>query len=163
MSHTRPGEGMFGVKLVGALHSAYSFFGRAGNPTVMNFPDSPEGRRIAAALPIGHRSLVYLMHPMKRIWAAIEYIKWDDGIDDVLKEGRRAAAAQGAVDLMRVQNSKFARYWRCVRVLAQIDDPASGPVPDFSFQEGEIMRDIEPHEYAELFNAVPWSWTAEDR
>src|SRR3954462_3805226 len=72
-----PTIGMFGIKLVGAIQPEFPFFGREGKPPLMNFPNSPEGRHVATAIPIGHRSLVYLMHPVKRFWAAIEYVKWD--------------------------------------------------------------------------------------
>jgi hypothetical protein len=149
---------MFGVKLVGHIQPAFPFFGRAGKPTVMNFPDSPEGRRLAAGIPVGHKSLVYLMHPVKRFWAAIEYIKWDSGVADVLDEGQRAAQAQNAVALMQVVNSRFAAVWRCVRMLAEIDDPARAPTPDFDFREGEVMREIREQEYEAMFEAVPWTW-----
>jgi hypothetical protein len=30
------------------------------------YPDNAAGKAIAAGIPIGHRSLVYLMHPVKR-------------------------------------------------------------------------------------------------
>jgi hypothetical protein len=153
---------MFGIKLVGHIHPAFPFFGRDGKPTLMNFPDSPEGRRIAAGIPIGHRSLVYLMHPIKRFWAAIEYIKWDCNVEDVLEEGTRAAVAQNAVAMIEVINSRFAKIWRCVRVLAWIDDPRNAPTPDFGFQEGDIMFDIGQHEYFDMFNAIPWGWTDEN-
>ena len=159
MSRTRPDGGMFGIKLVGAVHPEFPFCGRDGKPTLMNFPDSLEGRRIATSIPIGHKSLVYLMHPVKHFWAAIEYIKWDPNIDDVLEEGTRAAAAQGAVALMEVLNSKFARIWRCVRVVALIDNPMNAPTPDFGFQEGDIMFDIGQQEYSDMFDAIPWTWT----
>jgi len=156
------GGGMFGVKLVGSQHPAFSFFGRDGKPTLMNFPDGPEGRRIAASIPIGQRSLVYLMYPIKRFWTAIEYIKWDLNTDDVLEEGMRAAVAQNAVAMAEVINSKFARIWRCVRIVALIDDPMSAPTPDFGFKEGDVMLDIEKQEYLDMFNAIPWSWKDED-
>lgn len=83
------------------------------------FPDSPKGRQLAARVPIGHQSLVYLMAPAKRIWAA-EYIKWDSSISDVLQEGARAAHAQGADTMMAAVNSHYAKVWRCIRVLAII-------------------------------------------
>jgi hypothetical protein len=124
----------------------------------MNFPDNHEGRRIAAGIPIGHKSLVYLMHPVKRFWAAIEYIKWNPSIEDVLEEGLQAAVAQNAAALMEVINPKFAKVWRCVRVLADIDDPKQAPTPDFGFHEGDIMFDIGQQEYDDWFNAIPWSW-----
>jgi hypothetical protein len=154
---------MFGVKLVGSIHRDFPFFGRGGNPALMNFPDSAEGRRIAADIPIGHRSLVYLMHPIRRFWTAIEYIKWDGAIEDVLEEGERAAVAQNAVTLMRVVNPRFSRIWRCIRILALIDDPLYAPTPDFGFHEGEIMRDIGQQEYHDMFNAIPWSWRDESQ
>jgi len=74
MSQNARTVGMFGIMLVGAIQPEFPFFGREGNPPLMNFPNSPEGRRIAVAIPVGHRSLVYLMHPVKRFWAAVEYI-----------------------------------------------------------------------------------------
>jgi hypothetical protein len=154
---------MFGIKLVKPNYREYAFFGRHGSPALMNFPDSPEGRRIATSIPIGHRSLVYLMHPVMRFCAAIEYIKWDSNIADVLEEGRLAAVPQNAVVLMEVLNRRFAKLWRCVRVLALIDDPLNAPTPDFGFQEGDIMFDIESHEYLDMFNAIPWTWTSQDQ
>jgi hypothetical protein len=163
MALTRPNGGMFGVKLVGAVHPGFPFFGRAGNPAVMNFPSSREGRRIAAEVPIGHRSLVYLMSPVKRFWTAIEYIKWDPSIKDLLKEGARAAENQNAVALVEALNAKFARLWRCIRVLALIDDPTKAPTPDFGFQEGDIMFDVTQQDYSDMFNAIPWSWTAAEQ
>jgi hypothetical protein len=75
---------MFGIKLVGPVTPEFAFFGKEGKPTLMNFPDSPEGRRIAPGVPLGHRSLVYLMDPVKRFWAAIEYIRWNHEIQDVV-------------------------------------------------------------------------------
>jgi len=117
MDFTFPNGGMFGIKLVGETHPTLGFFGIDGNPTLMNFPDNDKGRRLAALVPIGHKSLVYLMAPAKRIWAAIEYIKWDSKIADPLKEGMEAARAQGADTMMEAINSHYARVWRCVRVL----------------------------------------------
>ena len=49
---------MFGIKLVGDNTPEFAFFGRAGAPSLINFPDSPEGRRIATSVPIGHKVLV---------------------------------------------------------------------------------------------------------
>jgi hypothetical protein len=109
---------------------------------------------------IGHRSLVYLMAPTKRLWAAVEYVRWCPGIADVLVEGREEANAQGAVTLMEAVNRKFAKVWRCIRCLAVIDDPMKGPLADFCFQEGDIMFDMDQRDYLGLFNAVPWSWPA---
>jgi hypothetical protein len=154
---------MFGIKLVGQHHAAFPFFGRDGKPALMNFPDSPDGKRLAAAIPIGHKSLVYLMHPVKRFWTAIEYIRWDPSEPDILKEGEKAAAAQNAIALVEAQNARFARYWRCIRILAWMADPMKAPTPEFSFNEGDIMREISQRYYEELYNAIPWSWTANSR
>ena len=159
MSRTAPGVCMFGIKLVGHNFPSFSFHGRGGKPTLMNFPDSPEGRRIAADIPIGHKSLVYLMAPVKRFCSAIEYIKWDANIGDVLEDGARAADAQGAIAMIKVVNSRFAKNWRCVRVVAWIDNPIMAPTPDFGFKEGDIMREITQREYIEMFNGIPWTWT----
>ena len=159
MSDIHP-AGMFGIKLVGPQHKAFPFFGREGKPALMNFPNSPEGKRLAAAIPIGHKSLVYLMHPVKHFWTAIEYIKWDHTIPDVLREGKKAATAQKAVALIGAVNARFSRYWRCIRVLAWIDDPMKAPTPELSFNEGEVMRELSQREYDEMYNAIPWSWTA---
>jgi hypothetical protein len=158
MSRTYPSGGMFGIKLVGASHREFPFFGKDGKPTLMNFPKSPEGQRIASGIPIGHTSLVYLMAPVKRFWTAIEYIKCDPSIEDVLEEGWRAAAAQNAVAMMEAHNSKFAKIWRCVRVVALIDDPRNAPTPDLGFKEGDVMFDIEKPEFIDMFKAIPWSW-----
>jgi hypothetical protein len=75
----------------------------------MVFPDSSKGRQVAAAIPIGHRSLVYLMYPIRRIWAAVEYIKCDPSVSDLLEEGNRAAISQNAVAVMEAHNEKFSR------------------------------------------------------
>ena len=163
MSPTARRIGMFGIKLVGAQTPEFPFFGTEGSPTLMCFPDSREGRRIAAAIPIGHRSLVYLMHPVMRFWSAIEYIKWNSKIANVLEDGRQAAVAQKAVAMMEVVNPIFAKVWRCVRVLAVINNPMNAPTPDFGFHEGEVMREISEQEFFEMFDAVPWSWTDENR
>jgi len=162
MARRPPPIGMFGIKLVGEAHTAFRFFGRAGRPALMNFPDSPPGRRIAADIPIGHRSLVYVMHPIRRFWTAIEYIKWDPTINDVLTEGWQAAAAQGADAMMEAFNSHYAKLWRCIRILALMKDPQLAPTPDFGFQEGDIMREISEGEYFDMFNAIPWTWTDQD-
>jgi hypothetical protein len=153
--------GMFGIRLVGPLHAAFPFFGREGSPALMNFPNSAEGRRLAANIPIGHKSLVYLMHPVKRFWTAIEYIRSDAGIVDLLKDGERAAIAQNAVALMQAHSAHYSRFWRCIRVLAWIDDPEKAPTPEFGFKEGDVMREISQTEYEEMYNAVPWTWTAD--
>jgi len=152
---------MFGIKLVGATHFDLPAFGREGNPSLMNFPDSAEGKRCASIVPIGHKSLVYLMAPIKRFWGVVEYIKWNHAIDNVLEEGRRAAVDQNARAIMEVLYPHFARVWRCVRIVATIKDPMQAPTPDFGFKEGDVMFDIEPQEYLEMFNEVPWSWRAE--
>src|SRR5262249_6832603 len=130
MSSGSPTIGMFGIKLVGAVQPEFVFFGRDGNPPLMNLPNSPERRRRGTAIPIGHRSLVYLMHPVKRFWSAVEYTKWDSNAANVLDDGMRAAVAQNAVELMEVVNSTYAKIWRCVRVLAMINDPTQAPTPD---------------------------------
>jgi hypothetical protein len=160
MRLTRPNGGMFGIKLVGADHPAFPFHQKEATPALMNFPDSAEGRRIAAGVPIGHKSLVYLMAPVKRFYTAIEYIKWDSSVGNVLKEGTKAANHHGAVELMEVCYPHFAKIWRCIRMLAWINDPKNAPTPDFDFHQGDIMFDIEEAEYLELFNAIPWDWTA---
>src|SRR5262245_8068140 len=160
MVRTRP-VGMFGIRLVGPAHAEFSFFGREGKPALMNFPNSPEGRRLAVATPIGHKSLVYLIHPVKRFWTAIEYIRWNPSVPDVLKEGMRAAAAQNAVALIETLNPHYSRYWRCIRILAWIDNPMNAPTPDFGFNEGDVMREISQQEYDELYNAILWSWTVD--
>src|SRR5262249_35339511 len=159
MASTRP-CGMFGIKLVSALHAAWPFFGRDGKPALMNFPDSLEGRRLAVATPIGHKSLVYLMNPVKRLWTAIEYIQWDSKISDVVKDGESAAIAQKAVERIQADNAHYARLWRCIRILASIDNPMKGPAFAFDFKEGEVMREITQGEYEEMYNAVPWTWSA---
>src|SRR5262245_64575684 len=106
MVRTRP-VGMYGIRLVGPAHAEFPFFGRDGKPALMNFPNSPEGRRLAAATPIGHKSLVYLMHPVKRFWTAIEYIRSDSKIPDLLNDGERAAISQNAVALMQAANPYY--------------------------------------------------------
>jgi hypothetical protein len=161
MSLMRTNGWMFGLKLVGPTHFDQPVFGRDGKPSLMNFPDSVEGKRCASVVLIGHRSLVYLMAPIKRFWGAVEYIKWNPEIDDVLEEGRRAAANQNVAAIMEVLNPRFSRVWRCIRVVAMINDPTQAPTPDFPFKKGDVMFDIEQREYLEMFNAVPWSWTAE--
>ena len=153
-------SGMFGIKLVGDNTPEFPFFGRGGTPTLMNFPDSAEGRRIAANIPIGHKTIVYLMHPTMRFWSVIEFIN-SESSKDVLQAGMEAAVAQNAVAVMNVVNPKFAKVWRCVRVLAMIDNPMNAPTPDFAFQQGEILRFIDEREFADYFNAIPWSWTVE--
>jgi hypothetical protein len=55
--------------------------------------------------------------------------------------------------MMKAVNPKFAKFWRCIRILAEIDDPMNAPTPDFGFQEGEVMREIGPQEYQDLFAA----------
>jgi hypothetical protein len=158
MPLTFPSGGMFGIKLVGEPNAEFRFCGKEGNPPLMNFPDSAKGRTIAASVPIGHRSLVYLMAPIKRIWAAVEYIKWDSSIADVLQEGMKAALAQDAVKMMNAVNTHFAKVWRCVRVLAVVDNYKNGPAQDFDFQQGDVMFDMTQEEYLEVFNAMPWTW-----
>src|SRR4051794_14031207 len=121
--------GMFGIKLAGDAQRAFRFLGKDGKPPLLNFPDNPEGRRVATGIPIGHKSLVYLMQPVMRTWAAIEYIKWDVSISDVLEEGTRGAIAQNAIAMMEAYNAKFAKVWRCIRFLAVIDDLTKSPPP----------------------------------
>lgn len=150
----------FSVKLVGVESREFPFFGRAGKPALMNFPDSLQGRRVAASVPVGHRSLVYLMAPIKRFWTAIEYIKCDPDAHNLLEEGRRAAICQDAVAIMQVVYPHYAKLWRCVRILALIDDPTKAPTPEFNFNQGDVQREISEQEYHEMFDAVPWSWTA---
>jgi hypothetical protein len=150
--------GMFSIKLVGHEQPHFPACTRAGKPALMNFPDSPEGRRIAASIPNGHRSLVYLMAPTKRIWAAIEYIKWDEKITDVLEEGRQAAQAQGAVALMDILAPHYAKVWRCVRFLADVSPPEHGLAVNYEFHQGEVIREISQQEYDDLFNAASWTW-----
>jgi hypothetical protein len=60
---------------------------------------------------------------------------------------------------MGVHNPHYAKIWRCVRVVALIDDPRKAPTPDFGFKQGDIMFDIEHRDYLDFFDAVPWSWT----
>src|SRR5262249_2898160 len=114
-----------------------------------------------AGIPIGHKSLVYLMHPVRRFWAAIEYIRWDAKVADVLEDGLRAAQAQDAVVLMEAVNARFAKGWRRVRAVAEIDDRTRAPTPDFGFQEGEILREVTQHDYEAMFHAIPWTWRAD--
>ena len=40
--------------------------------------------------------------------------------------------------------------------------PHKGPTPDFGFNEGRgFSREISQQEYEEMYNAVPWTWTAD--
>src|SRR5262249_7438144 len=142
MSRNYSSPGMFSIKLVGDVTPQFPFFRRDGKPPLMVFPDSAEGRQAAAGIPIGHKSLVYLMYPVKRIWAAVEYIKWDPSISDFLEEGTLAASSQNAVAMMEVYNARFSKVWRCVRFLAVIDDVAKSPPLDLSFHQGDIMVEI---------------------
>jgi hypothetical protein len=158
MASTHHTCGMFSIKLVGASHPSLPACTKAGKPALMNFPDSPEGRRIAASIPNGHRSLVYLMAPRKCIWAAIEYIKWDEKTADVLEEGRQAAQAQNAIALMQVLAPHYAKVWRCVRFLADVTPLEHGLAIDHEFHQGEVIRPISQQEYDDLFNAAPWTW-----
>jgi hypothetical protein len=154
----------FSIKLVGGGKPSISACTRAGKPSVMNFPDSREGQRVAASIPIGHRSLVYLMAPTKRIWAAIEYIRCDTEMTDMVRAGRHAAETQNAVALMQVLAPHYANIWRCIRFLAEIDRPEDGPAIDYDFHQGEVNREISQQEYNDLFNSIPWTWlTAEAR
>jgi hypothetical protein len=157
MARIRP-VGMFGIKLVGPAHAEFSFFGKDGKPALMNFPNSPEGRRLAIATPLGHKSLVYLIHPVMRFWTAIEYIRWDPNVSDLLEDGLRAATAQDAVALIEAQDAHYSRYWRCIRILASIDNPMNGAPLAYGFNKGEVMREISQREYDELYNSLPWSW-----
>jgi hypothetical protein len=157
---TRPNGGMFGIKLVGDGYQAWRFHNREGTPPLMNFPDGRAGRRIAASIPIGHRSLVYLMHPTKRLCAAIEYVS-DPKTVDVLKQGKQAAIAQNAVAQIEAYGyPHFSKIWRCVRIVAWIDDPNNAPTPDFEFHQGDVMFDIDENEYLNLFTEIPWTWKA---
>jgi hypothetical protein len=150
--------GMFSIKLVGAVQPNFPVLTRAGNPALMNFPSSREGRRVAACTPIGHKSLVYLQAPTMRIWAAIEYIEWDGGKGDVLEQGRRAAEAQGIVELMKIHAPHYASIWRCIRYLAEVTPPEQGLLMNYDFHQGEVIREISREEYERLFNATEWTW-----
>lgn len=152
--------GKFGIKLVGHDFPEYPFFRKDTNPALMCFPDSEMGRHVASVIPIGHRSLVYLMAPVKRIWAAVEYIKTDPIRESVLDEGRRAAIKHGAIKILKVVAPHYASYFRCVRFVAEIEDPANVPTPDFGFSQGDVGFDIDEADYLELYNAKPWTWTA---
>lgn len=160
MALTFPNGGMFGIKLVGPDHTAFDFHRMGAEPTaLMNFPDSPAGRKIASSVPIGHKSLVYLMAPRKRFASAIEYVKWDHGIEDVLREGTKVAMHHNAIEMLKACNyPRFAKIWRCVRVIAWIEIPENGPATDFNFHQGDIMFDMDEAEYFEMFDAVPWDW-----
>jgi hypothetical protein len=149
---------MFSIKLVGDIQPNIPACTRAGNPALMNFPDSPEGLRVAATIPIGHKSLVYLQAPTKLIWAAIEYIEWHPEYGDVLEQGRRAAEAQDAIALMGTLAPHYARLWRCIRYLADVTPPRDGFAIDYHFHQGEVMREISPEEYERLFGLTAWTW-----
>jgi len=125
MSPTSPGIGMYSIKLVGHVQPHFPALTQAGQPALMNFPDSPDGHYFAANIPIGHKSLVYLMAPMMRIWAAVEYVKCGDTSLSLLEQGRQAAEAQpNIIAQMRALAPQYASLWRCIRFLASISTVA---------------------------------------
>jgi hypothetical protein len=167
MSRHRVIGGMFGLKLVSHYHFKFDFFNRNGKPALMNFPDSPEGRRIAPLVRIGHRSLVYLMTPRaedgvpdplgmsKHIGAAIEYVHENPKLN-LLDDGMEAANKQKAVAYHETMGfAHWARLFRCIRIVAWIDDPRNGPIQDFQFSKGDTMFDITKEYYDELYNQIP--------
>jgi hypothetical protein len=155
-------DSMFGIKLVSDYHFSFPYFGLCGNPAVMNFPDSREGREIATVLPVGHRALVYLMAPKKCFGAAIEFIQLNQTTGDLLDDGMQAARAQDAIRLHEAVYPHWAKWWRCTRVIAWKENPTNvpgnAPTPDFHFQKGDDMFDISERCYSILFNAICWNW-----
>jgi hypothetical protein len=156
----RPDGGMFSIKLIHPNHLKYAYFtddfdGTDGRWPLMNFTGDDRGRSIAARLPIGHRSLVYVIHHQRFVWA-VEYT-------GTLEEGERAAAAHGITpnDI----TSKWNTY-RPIRFLARVD-LADAPTAEDIFKRTGIrfkanaftLKYISAGEYQTIYDAINWRKT----
>src|SRR6266849_2850935 len=109
--------GMFSIKLIHPdhlrRHRAFTddFDGKDGRHPLMNFSDEANGPAIAGNICRGHRSLVYVIHEKKFIWA-IEYT-------GTVKEGQQAAVAH-AIPQDTIP-SKWGRIFLPIRFLAKVD------------------------------------------
>ncbi|MBC8107536.1 MAG: hypothetical protein H7Z14_13165 [Anaerolineae bacterium] len=153
----RPDGGMFSIKLIHPDHLNYAFLtgdfdGSDGRLPLMNFSGEGRGPATAANLPVGHRSLVYVVQHQKFIWA-IEYI-------GTLEDGERAAAAHG------ITPNDFTTKWRLyrpIRFLARVDlDHA--PTAEEIFKKTGInfkansftLKYISAGEYQTIYDAIDW-------
>jgi len=122
---------MFSIKLIHPNHLKYPYFtddfdGTNGRRPLMNFTGNDRGRSIAARLPIGHRSLVYVIHHQRFVWA-IEFI-------GTVEEGERAAVAHG------ITPNEITTKWnvyRPIRFLARVA-LADAPSADDIFKKTGI-------------------------
>lgn len=156
---TRPDGGMFSIKLIHPNHLKYAYLtddfdGADGRLPLMNFSGEGNGPAIAGNIPIGHRSLVYVIRYQKFIWA-IEYI---GGIE----QGQQAAVAHG------IQPNDITKKYSIflpIRFLARVD-LESAPTAAGIFNRTGIqfkanaftIKYISAGEYQTIFDAINWDW-----
>jgi hypothetical protein len=157
----RPDGGMFSIKLIHPKHLTLpyltqEFDGTDGRWPLMNFSGEPRGKAIATNLPIGHRSLVYVIGDQKFVWA-IEYT-------GTLEEGARAAAAH------KITPNFITEKWniyRPIHFLAKVD-LAHAPTADEIFTKTGIrfaanaytLKYISAGDYQKIYDAIDWQATA---
>jgi hypothetical protein len=154
----KPDGGMFSIKLISPVHAGekYPYFtndfdGTDGRCPLMNFSREGNGPSIAANVPIGCRSLVYVTHRQKFIWA-IEYT-------GTIEAGQRAALAHG-VPL----TGKWSIF-RPIRFLARVDLDSSPTAAEIEKLTGIRFRPnsytlkyISAAEYQTIYGAIHWQW-----
>jgi len=158
----RPDNGMFSIKLISPdyrnyPHSTDDFDGTDGRLPLMSFSREGKGPYIAARIPIGHRSLVYVARHQKFIWA-IEYI-------GTTEDGQRAALAHGIPP-------NTPTKWSInlpIRFLARVDLNSAPTAEEIEKRTGIrfkansfTMKYITADEYQRIYDAIPWQWTIGD-
>jgi len=149
---------MFSIKLAGHDYFDYphltdDFGGTDGRVPLMNFSREGNGPSVAARVPVGGCSLVYLTGHQKFV-SAIEYI-------GTTEEGQRAALAHG----IQPAASKWGIFLP-IRHLARIDLDSAPTPHDIEERTGIrfkansfTIKYISAGEYKAIYDAIPWQWT----
>lgn len=160
----RSDERLYSIKLIHPNHLKYPYFtedfdGQDGRLPLMNFSAEGNGPSIATNLPIGHRSLVYVIQHQKFIWA-IEYI-------GTLEAGRKAALAHG------VEPNDITTKWslfRPIRFLARVSLEAAPTADDIYKRTGIkftanafTLKYISAGEYQTIYDAIDWQTKVSDQ
>jgi hypothetical protein len=160
----KPDGGMFGIKLVLEAHLRsdlapclnHDYDCDDDKRSLMNF--GPNHAAVAANIPVGNRSLVYVTGVQKFVWA----IEYTGTVDD----GKRVAMVHRVYD---PGNGKFWRIFRPIRHLARADLVTAPTLAEIERRTGVrftpnsfTMKYISAEDYRKIYEAVPWQWTAGD-
>jgi len=161
-----PDDGQFGIKFMAGdtVHDPmFSYdFGRDDRHPLMTFhKDDPEG---AAAIPNGHRLLVFLGKPIKRF-------AWEIEIIGSLDEGKTVLNRHLTAGLNLPRSPETYPFYRPIRFLARVEPPEHGQTwGGLAASAGTELVLAQPinhmylsaAQYKRASTSVGWTWRRSD-